>query len=110
MWSDAFLYAPQVAAVATGLVAAVTRVPRDLPRPFGVVTALVGVAALVFMSRWVAADCLDDCNPSDFEFGAVWIGWGFSVILALTIIAASAADLTRFLRQRRRSNSSYGPT
>jgi hypothetical protein len=86
--------------VATGLVAALTRVPRDLPRPFGVVTALVGVAALVAMSRWVAADCPDDCNPSDLEFYAVWMGWGISPILALTIIAASAADLARFLRSR----------
>jgi hypothetical protein len=100
---DLYLYAPQVAAVATGLIAAVTRIPRDLPRPFGAVTALVGVAALVAMSRWVAADCLDDCNPSDLEFYAVWIGWGISPILALTIIAASATNLSRFLRHRERS-------
>jgi hypothetical protein len=100
---DLDLYGPQVAAVATGLIAAVTRIPRDLPRPFGVVTALVGTASLVGMSRWVAADCLDDCNPSDLEFFAVWVGGGFSGILAATIIAASAADLTRFLGRRKRS-------
>jgi hypothetical protein len=108
VWSDPFLYVPQIAAVAIGLVAAATGVPRDLPRPFGVVTALVGVVALVLMKRWAAGDCLDEgaCKTTLI----VWAGLWFSAIAVLMIIAASAADLTRFLRQRRRSKSSYGPT
>lgn len=88
----------------TGLLAAVTGIPRDLPRPFGVVTALVGVVALVLMKRWVAGDCLDD-GCSGARVSIVWGGYWFSWILPLVIIAASAADLVRFLRQRRRPES-----
>lgn len=98
--NDVFLYGPQIAAVAIGLVAAVTGIPKDLPRPFGVVTALVGVVAFVAMDRWIAGGCTDD-GCSGAAFSITWIGYQVSWILPLIIVAASIADLVRFLHQRR---------
>jgi hypothetical protein len=101
--TDVWLYGPQVAAVVTGLAAAVAGTPRDLPRLFGVGTALVGVVGLVAMDRWLAAGCTDD-GCSGAAFSITWIGYWVSWILPLVIISASIPDLIGFLHQRRRAN------